>query len=104
MQDIRTMDLAAEQSEAAKLAHAQSAALRERAVVWKEACPDAEVHGIDVGAPQVRCAHARAEAPDFEVALAEAGFPPENFFRGSREPVCLKGQLPPITPVGSVHV
>ena len=97
------MDLAAEQSEAAKLAHAQSAALRERAVVWKEACPDPEVHGIDVGALQFRYAHARAEAMDFEVALAEAGFQPENFFRGSREPVCLKGQLRPITLVGSFH-
>ena len=30
-------------------------------------------------------------------------FPPENFFRGSREPVYLKGQLPPIILVGSVH-
>ena len=97
------MDLAAEQSEAAKLAHAQSAALRELAVVWKEAYPDAEVHGIDVGAPQVRCAHARAEALGVEVALAEAGFQPENFFRGRREPVCLKGELPPITLVGSFH-
>ena len=97
------MDLAAEQSEAAKLAHAQSAALRERAVVWKEACPDAEVHGIDVGAPQFRYAHARAEALDFEVALAEAGIQPENFFLGRCEPVCLKGQLRPITLVGSFH-
>lgn len=97
------MDLAAEQSEAAKLAHAQSAALRELAVGWKEACPDPEVHGIDVGALQFRYAHARAEAMDFEVALAEAGFQPENFLRGSREPVCLKGQLRPITLVGSFH-
>ena len=161
---------------------------------WKDAFPDAEVHGIDVGAPQVRYAHARAESlgkaihfsqqdatatdfpdghfdlvvsmlvthempvpvikamfaeahrllapggitlhdggadpwPDpydalmtswfginanepfsagfkalnFEEALAEAGFPQENFFRGSRDPVYLKGQLPPITLVGSVH-
>ncbi len=29
---------------------------------WKELFPDAEVHGIDIGAPQVRHAHARAEA------------------------------------------
>lgn len=29
---------------------------------WKQMFPDAEVHGIDVGAPQVRHAHARAEA------------------------------------------
>ena len=97
------MDLAAEQSEAEKLAHAQSAALRELAVGWKEACPDPEVHGIDVGALQFRYAHARDEALDFEVALAEAGFQPENSFRGSREPVCLRGQLRPITLVGSFH-
>jgi ubiquinone/menaquinone biosynthesis C-methylase UbiE len=161
---------------------------------WKAAFPDAEVHGIDVGGPQVRYAHARAEslgkaihfsqqdatatdfpdghfdlvvsmlvthempvpmikamfaeshrllapggmtlhdggadpwpdpydalmtswfginanepfsagfkALDFRAALAEAGFPPENFFRGSRDPVYLKGQLPPITLVGSIR-
>ena len=161
---------------------------------WKAAFPDAEVHGIDVGGPQVRYAHARAEslgkaihfsqqdatatdfpdghfdlvvsmlvthempvpmiramfaeshrllapggmtlhdggadpwpdpydalmtswfginanepfsagfkALDFKSALAEAGFPPENFFRGSRDPVYLKGQLPPITLVGSIR-
>lgn len=29
---------------------------------WKAAYPDAEVYGIDVGAPQVRYAHARAES------------------------------------------
>ena len=29
---------------------------------WKEAFPQAEVHGIDIGAPQVRHAHSRAEA------------------------------------------
>ena len=29
---------------------------------WKHAFPDAEVHGIDVGGPQVRYAHGRAEA------------------------------------------
>jgi ubiquinone/menaquinone biosynthesis C-methylase UbiE len=29
---------------------------------WKEAFPDAEVHGIDIGGPQVRYAHGRAES------------------------------------------
>lgn len=29
---------------------------------WKEAFPQAEVHGVDVGAPMVRYAHARAES------------------------------------------
>ena len=162
-------------------------------IPWKDAYPDAEVHGIDVGAPQVRYAHARAEALgweihysqqdggatdfpdghfdlvtsmlvthempvphirkmfgeahrllapggitlhdggaaplhdpfeglmtswfginanepfsvgfkafDFESGLSEAGFPAANFFRGTREQVYLKGQLPPISLVGSV--
>ena len=163
-------------------------------VAWKQAYPDAEVFGIDVGAPQVRYAHARAEslgeaihfsqqdgtatdfadrsfdlvvsmlvthecpvpvikglfreahrllapggmtlhdggssplddpfealmtswfginanepfaigykALNFEAAFAEAGFDPETFFRGQREAVYLKGQLPPITLVGAVR-
>ena len=160
----------------------------------KDAFPDAEVHGIDVGAPQVRYAHARAEslgkaihysqqdgthtdfpdghfdlivsmlvthecpvpvikglfkeahrllapggitlhdgganfgpdpfdmhitswfgdnanepfsaqykALDYEQAMVEAGFPRENFFKGQREAVYLKGQLPPISLVGAIR-
>lgn len=158
---------------------------------WKDAFPDAEVYGIDVGGPQVRYAHGRAEAlgkaihfsqqdgtstdfPDghfdlvtsmlvthecpvpvikglfkeahrllapggitlhdggtpthdpfeslmtswfgnnanepfsaqfralnYKTALVEAGFAEDNFFRGQREAVYLKGQLPPITLVGA---
>ena len=161
-------------------------------ISWKDAFPDAEVHGIDVGAPQVRYAHGRAEslgteihfsqqdgtatdfpdgyfdlvvsmlvthecpvpvikglfkeahrllapggmtlheggasplddpfeslmtswfginanepfsvgfkALDFEAAFVDAGFASDKFFRGSREPVYLKGQLPPISLVGA---
>ncbi len=161
---------------------------------WKDAYPDAEVHGIDVGAPQIRYAHARAEAlgveahfsqqngahtdfPDghFDViasmlvthecpvpvikalfkeahrllapggvmlmdggmpipedpyvqmqtswfgmnanepfaigfkamdyprAVADAGFAPEAYFTAQREPVYLKGQLPPISFFGAVR-
>ena len=160
---------------------------------WKEAFPDAEVHGIDVGAPQVRYAHGRAEALgvpvhysqqnatatdfpdgyfdivvsmlvthecpqpvirglfkeahrllapggvtfhdggasyasdpfenlltswfgnnanepfsagfkslDYDEAFLAAGFIRENLVRGTREPVYLKGQLPPISFVGAV--
>ena len=29
---------------------------------WKDAYPDADIHGIDLGAPQIRYAHARAES------------------------------------------
>ncbi len=163
-------------------------------VAWKEAYPDAEVFGIDVGAPQVRYAHGRAEslgqavhfsqqdgaatnfpdgsfdlvtsmlvthempapviramfkeahrllspggitlhdggadplgdpfdalmtswfghnanepfsagfkALDFKAALTGAGFPEAGFFRGTREQVYLKGQLPPISLVGAVR-
>ena len=159
---------------------------------WKEAFPDAEVYGIDVGAPQIRYAHGRAEslgigvhfsqqdgsatdfpdghfdlvtsmlvthecpvpvikglfkeahrllapggitlhdggtpahdpfdglmmswfgnnanepfsaqfrALDYKAALVEGGFAEDSFFRGQREAVYLKGQLPPITLVGAV--
>jgi SAM-dependent methyltransferase len=160
---------------------------------WKEIYPDAEVYGIDIGAPMVRYAHARAEsfgipvhfsqqdagAMDFEdgyfdvvVSLlvthempaphiramlkechrvlakggvmlhdggypklpkpidlimsnwfnenanepfavglrrfdldkefAAAGFPAESIFRGQREPVYLKGQLPPVCFMGAI--
>ena len=159
---------------------------------WKDAFPDAEVYGIDVGAPQVRYAHGRAEglgkaihfsqqdgtatdfpdghfdlvtsmlvthecpvpvikglfkeahrllapggvtlhdggtpahdpfeslmtswfgnnanepfsaqfrALDYKAALVEAGFSEDSYFRGQREAVYLKGQLPPITLVGAV--
>lgn len=163
-------------------------------VPWKEAYPDAEVHGIDVGAPQVRYAHGRAEAMgvsihfsqqngtatdfpdghfdivssmlvthecpqpvirglfkeahrllakggvtvhdggsygapdpfdhllmswfgnnanepfsagfkslDYDQALVDAGFPAENIVRGIREPVYLKGQLPPISFIGAIR-
>ncbi|WP_394762684.1 class I SAM-dependent methyltransferase [Phenylobacterium sp.] len=163
-------------------------------VPWKEYYPDAEVHGIDVGAPQVRYAHARAEglgvavhfsqqdgsdtdfpdghfdlvssmlvthecpvpvirklfkeahrllapggimlmdggAPnaadpfvqmrtswfgnnanepfsvgfkglDYPKAVAEAGFAPEQYFTAQRDPVYLKGQLPPISFFGAIR-
>jgi SAM-dependent methyltransferase len=161
---------------------------------WKEIFPEAEVYGCDVGAPQVRYAHARAEAMgvpihfsqqdgsdtdfpdghfdivtsmlvthecpvpvirkllkethrllapggvllmdgsgklaedpyvqmrlnwfgmnanepfsvgfkslDYEKALIEAGYAPEDCFTAQREPVYLKGQLPPINFVGAVR-
>jgi ubiquinone/menaquinone biosynthesis C-methylase UbiE len=160
---------------------------------WKDYFRDAEVHGIDVGAPQVRHAHARAEALgveahfsqqngadtdfpdghfdliasmlvthecpvpvikglfkeahrllapggimlmdggmpmpndpyvqmmtswfgmnanepfatgfkalDFPKAVAEAGFASERYFTAQREPVYLKGQLPPIYFFGAI--
>jgi ubiquinone/menaquinone biosynthesis C-methylase UbiE len=161
---------------------------------WKEHFPDAEVHGVDLGAPQIRYAHARAEALgieahfsqqdgahtdfpdghfdlitsmlvthecpapvirgffkeahrllapggimlmdggaakpndpyvelmmnwfgmnanepfsagfkalDYPQAVAEAGFAPERYFTAQREPVYLKGQLPPISFFGAIR-
>ena len=161
---------------------------------WKQHYPDAEVHGIDLAAPQVRYAHARAEALgveahfsqqdgtatdfpdghfdliasmlvthecpapviralfkeahrllapggimlmdggmakpndpyvemmthwfgmnanepfsagfkalDYPQAVAEAGFAPERYFTAQRDPVYLKGQLPPISFFGAVR-
>lgn len=163
-------------------------------IPWKEAFPDAEVHGVDIGAPQVRYAHGRAEslghaihfsqqdaakldfadgtfdivcsllvthempAPHIRAMFAEchrvlatggialhdggypaavtpidqimsnwfnenanepfaigmrrmdmdaemiaAGFRPENLFRGQKEPVYLKGHLPPASFIGAVR-
>jgi SAM-dependent methyltransferase len=161
---------------------------------WKEHFPDAEVHGIDLGAPQIRYAHARAEALgveahfsqqngaqtdfpdghfdlitsmlvthecpapvirglfkeahrllapggimlmdggaakpndpyvelmmnwfgmnanepfsagykalDYPKAVAEAGFKPDRYFTAQRDPVYLKGQLPPISFFGAIR-
>jgi len=160
---------------------------------WKEAYPDAEVHGIDIGAPQIRYAHGRAEAfgvpvhfsqqdatatdfpdghfdlvvsllvthecpqpvirglfkeahrllapggitlhdggataasdpfdnltlswfghnanepfsagyksLDYDQSLIDAGFKTDKIIRGTREPVYLKGQLPPISFIGAI--
>lgn len=160
---------------------------------WKELYPDAEVYGIDIGAPQIRYAHGRAEslgqaihysqqdaaamdfedgffdivvsllvthempAPhirgmfkechrvlakggimlhdggypgpakpidavmsnwfnenvnepfavgmrrlDFDQEMVKAGFASENLFRGQKEPVYLKGHLPPVSFIGAV--
>jgi ubiquinone/menaquinone biosynthesis C-methylase UbiE len=160
---------------------------------WKDIYPEAEVHGIDIGAPQIRYAHGRAEAMgvpihfsqqnatetdfpdghfdlvvsllvthecpqpvirglfkeahrllapggvtlhdggsamspdpfdnlmtswfgnnanepfsagykalDYDEAFIEAGFSREKLVRGTREPVYLKGQLPPISFVGAI--
>jgi len=160
---------------------------------WKEYFPEAEIYGIDVGAPQVRYGHARAEAIgveahfsqqngadtdfpddyfdlvvsmlvthecpvpvirglfkeahrilapggimlmdgdapipddpfikmmsswfgmnanepfavgfkglDYRAAVADAGFAPERYFKDQRDPVYLKGQLPPNYFFGSI--
>ncbi len=51
---------------------------------WKEIYPDAEIYGIDVGAPTVRYAHARAEAlgvaAHFSQQDASATDFPDGFF------------------------
>ncbi len=51
---------------------------------WKEAFPDAEVYGIDVGGPQVRYAHGRAEslgiAAHFSQQDATATDFPDGYF------------------------
>lgn len=161
---------------------------------WKRHFPEAEVHGVDLGAPQVRYAHARAEglgveahfsqqdgtatdfpnghfdlvtsmlvthecpgpvirslfkeahrllapggimlmdgaaakaadpftelmtswfgmnanepfsagfkALDYPKAVADAGFAPDRYFTAEREPVYLKGQLPPIAFFGAIR-
>jgi ubiquinone/menaquinone biosynthesis C-methylase UbiE len=51
---------------------------------WCAAFPDAEIHGIDVGAPVLRYAHARAEAKNCAVHFSQQNaertdFPDESF-------------------------
>jgi len=38
---------------------------------WKELYPDAEVHAIDIGAPQVRYAHGRAESLGYPIHFSQ---------------------------------
>ena len=45
---------------------------------------------------------AQFRALDFKAALVEAGFAEDKVFRGQREAVYLKGQLPPICVIGAV--
>ena len=40
---------------------------------------------------------------DFQARLRDDSFLAERFFRGQREAVYLKGQLPPITVAGSIY-
>ena len=50
---------------------------------WKQAFPGAEVHGIDIAAPQVRYAHARAEALGVEVHFSQQNGARTDFADGS---------------------
>jgi ubiquinone/menaquinone biosynthesis C-methylase UbiE len=50
---------------------------------WAEAFPDAEVHGIDVGAPVLRYAHARAEAKELGIHFSQQNAELTNFADGS---------------------
>ena len=43
------------------------------------------------------------KALDYDQAFDDAGFKPENVVRGTREPVYLKGQLPPISFIGAIR-
>ncbi|MCC5867822.1 MAG: class I SAM-dependent methyltransferase [Gammaproteobacteria bacterium] len=50
---------------------------------WAEAFPDAEVHGIDVGAPVLRYAHARASALGMPVHFSQQNAEATDFADGS---------------------
>jgi SAM-dependent methyltransferase len=56
---------------------------------WKDAFPEAEVHGIDVGAPMLRYAHARAESLGREIHFSQQNGASTNFPDGSFDLVCL---------------
>ncbi|HEU0043451.1 class I SAM-dependent methyltransferase [Sphingomonas sp.] len=55
---------------------------------WKDAYPDAEVHGVDVGAPQVRYAHRRAESLGYEVHFSQQDAASLDFEDGYFDVVC----------------
>lgn len=52
-------------------------------VVWARAFPEAEVHGIDVGAPVLRYAHARAEGFGVPVHFSQQNAEGTDFAAGS---------------------
>jgi ubiquinone/menaquinone biosynthesis C-methylase UbiE len=52
-------------------------------VVWAKAFPEAEVHGIDVGAPVLRYAHGRAEALGAAVHFSQQNAESTDFETGS---------------------
>ncbi len=52
-------------------------------LVWARAFPDAEVHGIDVGAPVLRYAHARAQALGVPVHFSQQNAEHTDFAAGS---------------------
>jgi ubiquinone/menaquinone biosynthesis C-methylase UbiE len=52
-------------------------------LVWARAFPDAEVHGIDVGAPVLRYAHARAQAFGVPVHFSQQNAEHTEFEAGS---------------------
>ena len=55
---------------------------------WKEAYPDAEVHGVDIGAPQIRYAHGRAESLGYEIHYSQQDAANLDFEDGYFDVVC----------------
>ncbi len=55
---------------------------------WKAMFPDAEVHGIDVGAPQIRYAHARAESLGKAIHFSQQDATATDFPDGHFDIVC----------------
>ena len=58
-------------------------AIGNSSVVWARAFPEAEVHGIDVAAPVLRYAHARAEALGVPVHFSQQNAEHTDFQQGS---------------------
>jgi SAM-dependent methyltransferase len=65
---------------------------------WKDGFPEAEVHGIDVGAPMLRYAHARAESLGRTVHFSQQNAASTNFPDGSFDVVtsCLVTHEAPV--------
>jgi SAM-dependent methyltransferase len=57
-------------------------------LAWKRAFPDAEVYGIDVAAPVLRYAHARAEGMGLPVHFSQQNAEATDFAEGFFDVVC----------------
>lgn len=72
---------------------------------FKERFPEAEVHGVDIGAPMVRYAHARARELGIEVHFSQQNAAHTDFADGSVDAVLamiLFHELPPEVAAGVV--
>lgn len=57
-------------------------------IPWKQVYPDAEVYGVDIGAPQIRYAHGRAESLGYAIHYSQQDAANLDFEDGFFDVVC----------------